>query len=344
MHSTTSQPNPGPWSALQRIIRRRLPWWMGACTLGLLTPLLTQAMSTGPVGHLMWLLDLVAHWQWLFVGGLALGMPMALFAMPRCLFFALLLPLPWWTAAPAVRLSQGDTTLTVASANVHVSTAQLGPLADWLTLVKPDVVVLLEVSRALGPQLVSLQQYPHQIVHADDSPFGVAVLSKWPLQASVVRQDSDGVAHIQTEVIWDQQRIHLLAFHPMPPLSPHFHAARNEAIRRFTSQLQTENRPALLAGDLNATPWSSAFAGLDALGWRRTTSLRPTWPSWGHGVVGIPIDHVLASEHWRVAQSGLGPDLGSDHRPVVVRLVRMPDAHPPSLLTSPQARPAANAQ
>ncbi|MFY7942115.1 MAG: hypothetical protein ACOVOX_14520, partial [Burkholderiaceae bacterium] len=164
-------------SSLQPMILRRLPWWMGACTLGLLTPLFTRALADSGVGRLAWLVDLVAHWQWLFIACLALGLVAACFVARWHLFFAFLLPLPWVTASPALPAGAHGVTLTVASANVHVSTTQMGPLAAWLALEEPDVVVLLEVSRALGPQLPSITQYPHQVVQADDSPFGIAVLS-----------------------------------------------------------------------------------------------------------------------------------------------------------------------
>jgi endonuclease/exonuclease/phosphatase (EEP) superfamily protein YafD len=35
---------------------------------------------------------------------------------------------------------------------------------------------------------------------------------------------------------------------------------------------------------------------------------------------GIRIDHVLAGDEWRVLEARVGPDLGGDHRPVVVKL------------------------
>jgi endonuclease/exonuclease/phosphatase (EEP) superfamily protein YafD len=322
MHFHPSKQGP----ALRRTVQRRLPWWMSACTLGLLTPLLTKALSTEAVGRFVWLIDLVSHWQWLFVTALALGLVTALFFARRYLFLALLLPLPWGTASPVLPLGSGGGTFTVASANVHVSTTQVRHLANWLAVDEPDVVILLEVSRALGPQLASLRQYPHQVVHADDSPFGMAVLSKWPLTNAAARQDADGITHIEAEVIQDQQPVQLIAFHPMPPLSPHFHAARNEALQRFASQLNATDRPALLVGDLNATPWSSAFAGIETRGLRRATGLFATWPAWGQGLWGIPIDHVLASNHWRLVRHHLGPDLGSDHLPTVVRLALTPTA------------------
>jgi endonuclease/exonuclease/phosphatase (EEP) superfamily protein YafD len=296
---------------------------MCACALGLLTPVLTQSLSNGGVTHATWVLDLAAHWQWLSVAALTLGLAVAFFVAKRCLFFALLLPLPWWTASPSWPLESSTAplaTVTVASANVHLSTTQVGALAQWLAKEQPDLVVLLEVSRALGPQLASLTAYFHQVVHADDSPFGIALLSKWPLTRSSLQHDADGIPRIEAEVQVHHQAVQMVAFHPMPPLSPHFHQARDQNLKTFAQQFQTSGQPGLVVGDLNATPWSSAFAGLAAMGLRRTTSLQATWPTAGQGWLGIPIDHVLATRHWKVLGYRMGPDLGSDHLPVLVQL------------------------
>ncbi len=64
------------------------------------------------------------------------------------------------------------------------------------------------------------------------------------------------------------------------------------------------------------TPWTPAFAWLDTNGWRRASGLRPSWGS----TLGIPIDHVLATSHWRAASQQRGPELGSDHWPLLVEL------------------------
>lgn len=303
---------------------RRLPWWLGACAFGLLTPWWAHAWPVAAGGPGAWLVDLASHWQWLFLAGLVLGLARALFSTRWCLGFAVLLPLPFWTASPGLPSGQGEPVLTVASANLHVSTTHIGRLSEWLASADPDVVVLLEVSRALGPQFASLTQYPHQVVHAEDSPFGIAVLSRVPLFSPELRRDAHGIARIEVDLMVKQERIALVAFHPMPPINHHFHAARDKALREIASRLHAAGRPALLVGDLNATPWSSAFAGLEAFDLRRTTGLRPTWPAWGHGVFGIPIDHVLASRHWRVLHGEQGPDLGSDHVPLLVRLTLAP--------------------
>ena len=54
---------------------------------------------------------------------------------------------------------------------------------------------------------------------------------------------------------------------------------------------------------------------------RDATDGRVTWPNtWSWPVMGIRIDHVLVSEHWRVTESRIGPAMGSDHWPLIFRL------------------------
>ncbi len=79
--------------------------------------------------------------------------------------------------------------------------------------------------------------------------------------------------------------------------------------------------PAAVAGDLNTTPWSREFRRLLAQSGLDGPLLRPRTLPARLGWAGLPIDHVLAGGGLRVAAVEPGPDLGSDHRPVVARLV-----------------------
>jgi endonuclease/exonuclease/phosphatase (EEP) superfamily protein YafD len=89
----------------------------------------------------------------------------------------------------------------------------------------------------------------------------------------------------------------------------------------------------LLLGDLNATPYSAAFhAVLAASGLADSARVpaeqpawpRPTWLSAWPGI-GLPIDHALVSPGIRIVERRLGPDIGSDHFPLVLH-VRLPAA------------------
>jgi endonuclease/exonuclease/phosphatase (EEP) superfamily protein YafD len=308
-----------------RTSARRRPTLIALGALGLLLPWLANWVPVA-FERLHWLLDLAAHWQWLFAAALLLGSLTLARRHPRALWALVLLPLPWWSASPALPHASDTSspTFTLASANVHVGTTQVTALAQWLAAAQPDAVVVLEVSPALARELSSLKDYPHQVVHADESPFGMALLSRWPLLHSTIVNDANGIPRIDAQLQWRTQTIALSAVHPMPPLSPHWSAQRNQTLLAVAQQHNTHEHPALVAGDFNATPWSSALVPLQALGWLRATGLRPSWPAVGQGVMGIPIDHVLASPHWRLQHHSLGPDLGSDHRPVLVQLSLAP--------------------
>jgi endonuclease/exonuclease/phosphatase (EEP) superfamily protein YafD len=292
-----------------------------ASALGLALPWLSRALS-GREDRFAWAVDLAAHWQWLYLAGLVLGASVAAFHQRRWLFALLLVPLPWWSAAPRLDVAAGGTgtQLTVAAANVYFGTREATALARWLDTVQADLVVLTEVSPAYAAALARLPGFPYRALAPAEDPFGIGVLSRHPMQAAPWR-DEDGIARIEARVDLGVACVDLVAVHPIPPIAPRFHAARDRRLKELAARTGQRGGPRLIVGDLNATPWSSAFAGLEQRGLQRSGSLRPTWPSIGRGWIGIPIDHVLASRHWRVLEAGLGPDLGSDHRPVLARLL-----------------------
>ena len=291
------------------------------CAGGLLLPPPLALLPAESAGSIVWLLDLAAHWQWLFAPGLALAAGVATIADRR---WALLLPalaLPWLSASPTLPMAAADAAaFSIASANVHMDNQDVTPLAQWLAREQPDVVVVLEVSPPYAQGLRTLDAYPHRHVVAQDDPFGIAVLSRHPLLKAAAIRDLDGIAHIEAVIDWQGRQVGLIAVHPMPPIAARHAAVRNAKLAAWARSTAASGLPTVVAGDLNATPWSIAFNGLDALGLRRATGTAPTWPAALRGVAGIPIDHVLATRHWQRIGSARGPDLGSDHLPVLARL------------------------
>jgi len=310
---------------LRLFVARRAKVVMLACGIGLLLPLCTHAL-VGADGRLAWLIDLAAHWQWLYLSGFVIATLIAtLFATGVgrrwCCCALLLAPLPWLAAAPAAtHATDAAIDLSIASANVHLTSTDVGPLAAWLAREEPDVVVLLEVSPAYAVSLRGLADYRYQRIAASADPFGIALLSRHPLIGDAVLRDEHDLARIETRVQLPSACVTVIATHPMPPLSPLFHRARNARLQAFAVEAAARTQPTVIAGDLNATPWSSAFRGLADLGLRRASDLHPSWPSIGQGLLGIPIDHVLVSTHWSVVSSTRGAAISSDHLPVVARL------------------------
>ena len=292
---------------------------VGAAVVGMLLPWVSHVLS-GHDGKIAWAVDLAAHWQWLYLAVLTVGALLGATIHRGWLFALLMAPLPWWSAAPRLDDAQIDgVELVVAAVNVHVSTRDATRLADWLASTPADLVVVSEVSPAFAESLERLPGFPHREIAAAEHPFGIALLSRFPMRAVAVR-DAEGVARIEARVDTGVACIEVFAIHPIPPMTPRLYAARNELLRDVSRRTIEQDVPRLVVGDLNATPWSSAFSILSKHGLRRASNLRPTWPSRWRGWFGIPIDHVVGSAHWRVRDARLGPHLGSDHRPLLATL------------------------
>jgi endonuclease/exonuclease/phosphatase family metal-dependent hydrolase len=103
---------------------------------------------------------------------------------------------------------------------------------------------------------------------------------------------------------------------------------RNAQARDLESQIAAEwiaraNEPAIIAGDFNLTTdsaiyrshWSRWPNAFDSAGRGFGYSKFTSW--WG-----ARIDHVLFDRNWVAVSAGTGPNLGSDHRPVVAVLER----------------------
>ncbi len=300
------------------------------CAAGLLLGTLAPWLDALPQA-LAWLLDLLVHWQWLYLGGLVLGAVLAAWTDRRWLAALLLLPLPWMTISSAVpsRVS-APLVLSLASANVHFMNHDPHRLEAWVQQKQPDVLVILEISPEFAAGLQHLPAYSFRQIVAQDDSFGITVLSRLPLSAVRVLRDPDQIPRLEADIEVAGHPVRLFAEHPMPPISADYHQRRDQKIAARAKAAQQLGMPAVLVGDLNATPWSVALHGADRLGLQRATGRVPTWPALESGagrfLPGIPIDNVLLTRHWAVLAQERGPWIGSDHYPVLVRLAWRADA------------------
>jgi len=100
------------------------------------------------------------------------------------------------------------------------------------------------------------------------------------------------------------------------------------ALARLAMMARQAPRPLVLLGDFNLTPHDGAFERLLVNGGlvnaAAGSGLMTTWPAsagrWAGRLPGLQIDHCLVSHGIRAESFVLGPWVGSDHRPVLVRL------------------------
>jgi endonuclease/exonuclease/phosphatase (EEP) superfamily protein YafD len=189
--------------------------------------------------------------------------------------------------------------------------------------VRPDVITLNEVSAMWAEKLALLASvYPHRVVCTiDNRSGGAAILSLRPFAQGTEGQCLDGGTFATATIDLGGRFVDVGALHlhwPWP-----FDQA--EQIDDLTPLLARMAETAILAGDLNATPWSAASERIaDAAA---MTPAGPAGPTWLYRTLpemlrfaGLPIDRIFAKGDVVVHSVNTLEAVGSDHLPVLVEL------------------------
>ncbi|MCP3871224.1 MAG: endonuclease/exonuclease/phosphatase family protein [Gammaproteobacteria bacterium] len=310
-----------------------------------LTLLLSIAAFLGQFGEFYWIFDLFTHFTWhYFLAGLMLAVSLFLLGKPGWALLAAALALfhypqiygnQKFLESPCAGESEGGE-LRVLQFNVGSSNDRVDKFAAWLNQrsTLPEVIVLLEATEKLESTVVQLQATGWPIVLAEyrRDNYGIVVASS--LEHARLSLESVGDPYLPTIVVsgrTNQKSIPftLMAVHPPPPLTKRLAASRNSQFSGMVDWLKRDGtRHQIIAGDLNATPWSPWFRKLlDSSGLRdaqQGKSHGGTFPTYGlPSILALPLDHTLVSEGIRVLEREIGPgfSLGSDHRLVESRLL-----------------------
>jgi endonuclease/exonuclease/phosphatase (EEP) superfamily protein YafD len=187
----------------------------------------------------------------------------------------------------------------------------------------PDFIALVEVDQTWLLALSALEaSYPYHLSHPLDDNFGVALYSKHPFQSSEVLFIANPTGPtLRACINLNGSPFHLVVTHPWPPKGAHRTKVRDLQMIQIAELIKKENRPSILCGDLNLTPWSAVFQDVLRLGGLKDSragfGLQASWPV-DRFYIRIPIDHVLVTPEIQIHSRKLGPDTGSDHFPVIV--------------------------
>lgn len=296
----------------------------------LLTGALLAASLAGLAGEVWWVFDLASHFPLHYAALLALLAPWLWWQRWRRLaLLALMVALvqggrawQWDENAPAA--AAASPVLRVFLLNLARGNSAHRAVLEAIAASRADVVVLLEVSRHWATALQALHgDYPYHLVESAEDNFGIALYSRHPLSTLELRHPGPwALASILARMTLEDAHLTVYASHPPPPLGGAMSAARDAQLAAIAGELATLPGPILLAGDLNATPWSAAFAPLRTAGLRDSSpgfGYQGSWPAWLRGW-GIPLDHLLVSADITVLERRLGPAVGSDHLPVLAIL------------------------
>jgi vancomycin resistance protein VanJ len=317
--------------------------WSGLCWINLLI-LIGVALVMRSHGDLMWqtaLLTFGPRWLALVplvplaVGGL-LWRRRALIPVALAAVVAVGPVMGWCVRWPggAERLPPQGLALRVVSANIDSDT-DLRKLFEFLEETDPDLVAFQE-----GP-------FTHEILQRLQEKFYLAgtndtfIASRYRILDCRLAPHSQGRGHIPAalvEVATPAGPIEAVCVHLCTLRSGFMsmirhklrgraelqhvlqeHNEESEIASKFASQI---SGPGLVLGDFNMSAESAVFRR-DFADWNDAFTQRGT----GFGYtfhtrwIGLRIDHILADRtHWTIRSCRVGPDLASQHRPVIADL------------------------
>lgn len=207
--------------------------------------------------------------------------------------------------------------LRVVSFNLWGGNQRIDQVASFLLNSDADVLVLQEMRFDMLREALKAR-YPYSV-----GTWGLVIFSKFPVTADGRIDRTDSTRWHRTIVHWARinvsgTEIGIAGVHLE---RPYYANAQMFDIAALSQFLRNQPTPMIVAGDFNMTPWSLKLQHLIAVtGLRRFSTFHPTWPMRIHGIRSFPfapIDNVLAARNFTAISFTVGPDLGSDHRPIV---------------------------
>ena len=290
------------------------------------TVLATFFGFAGPLG---WFFDLFSHFRVQYALLLLCAAFISVFARwPRLTLALLILAvLNTGVVAPLLFCRTSDPgaaeNLRVALVNINAANRNPEPLFAFLKKSDPDFIIIEEITPAWAGMMTNLAKaYPFSVVQPRDDCFGIGLYSRIPFfNGTIIDTGPVGVPSVRAAIVTHLGKFVLLATHPVPPKNSEHSRWRNEHLQELAGIVRQSKWPVLVVGDLNTSPWSTHFhrllhdAGLaDSM---RGYGIQASWPT-DFAPLRIPIDHALHTAGFRIADRRLGPDIGSDHFPVIV--------------------------
>lgn len=295
-----------------------------------LTALVSAATLAGFGGEMAWSLELASHFRWHYV----------LFLLPAALLFAgAKRPFPAVVAAvfavvnlaavaplyvaPAVAAAPGKTYRAVML-NVHWTSDAYEPAIEFIRETDPDFFVLAEVTPAWEEALRPLTAaYPYVSPPAYGDEYSVMLYSRIPFVDNQITRLLDGERpSVLARLDVPGGPLTVVGMHPPAPMRPARIASRNGQMARAAHFLETYPGAVMVLGDLNMTPWSPHFHDFIAQSGlqngRDGFGVQPTWPATNPSLLRIPIDHALVTPDITVHNFSAGPNVQSDHLPIVI--------------------------
>jgi len=292
----------------------------------------TLATILGFFGSTSWFFDVLANFRFqLAIGLILIGIAYLLgFGRASAFVFIVMgvinagLVAPLYLDKP-VEAANGAS-LRIVSYNVQSGRSDPAAVIEWVNESGADLVFLLESSEEWAGR-VRTQSSAYSINNEipEDRYYGITVLGKSPNTIEQLRLGPAREPVVRVEASLSGEPVAIYAIQPRPPRSGATADARVELFNELAALVSAESIPVVVIGDFNATPWSYVFreftSATGLINSQNGFGLSATWPA-SLPVSLVPLDHMLHSDSLTTVARDVGPDLGSDHRPLTVELAK----------------------
>jgi endonuclease/exonuclease/phosphatase (EEP) superfamily protein YafD len=222
--------------------------------------------------------------------------------------------------------------LRVMSANVNLRNQPSRYALNWVRQQRVDLFAVIEMPEVWDESLKAMTaEFPYSFGKPDDiTAGGIGIFSRYPLRdARIESTCAECQPFIEAIVDHPTGPIRVYAIHPLSPMSIERTEWRNAELRGLALRCVDRDIPTIIMGDFNETPYGEAYGellrrtGYSAA--REVAGFSPTWPAARDSIeipnfLRIPIDHILISPHFRSERFEVGPQIGSDHLPIIADL------------------------
>ena len=219
--------------------------------------------------------------------------------------------------------------IALLNANVLMTNRNSQPLLSAIDTHKPDIVVVLESDQWWEDQLVSIEEdYPFSVKCPLDNLYGMHVYSRLRLEDPHLEfLVEKGVPSVHTRVELESGvKVRLHCLHPAPPSPTENEESTERDVELIVvaRKIAEHDQPTIVTGDLNDVAWSRTtrlfkrVSGL--LDPRIGRGMFNTFHA-DHWFMRWPLDHIFHSEHFRLSRIERLPHSGSDHFPLLTKLV-----------------------
>lgn len=298
--------------------------------LWILIGLVVVPLVLGFFGRFNWFLDVFSHFRVYYcIAFLVIGMLAFLFKHWKeggaSLILSLLLFLTFVDLYIPLKEVQTSGSLKIASINLLAQNNQHRKLNSFIKEEGPGIVFFQELTYLWASELEELKkEYPYNYVLPRNGSFGIGVFSKYEFK------NLEGIDFVTTsfpsivaELEIEGSVISIINTHPPPPVGSELHRIRNIQFDRLNDFISQSDKEIVLIGDLNSTRFSPNFRRLLENGKLRDSrkgfGLLSTWHA-HYPLISVTLDHALVTDGVVVLNRTVGPDIGSDHLPVIVEV------------------------